>query len=64
MEETSTNILIIIIIIIIIIVVYYETYYKTSYFGSGPEIFSIDTTIDNHHLEPIYNKIKLESYYN
>lgn len=51
---------------IILIVWYLHSCKETSYFGSGPMIFSADNTsdylLDNNCLEPVYQKIKLSTY--
>lgn len=53
-------------ITILLLMYVLDSYNKTSYFGSGPLIFSqdngTDQLIDNNRLEPVYQKIKLDSY--
>lgn len=53
-------------IIVLLILVFCVKPQKTSYFGTGPEIFEADYTNifglhDRMHLEPMYKKIDLPS---
>lgn len=46
----------------LLLVVFFTPLYKKSYFGSGPEIFSADNSVNitNINLEPVYQKTLIQ----